>query len=407
MMTARRRNRTTRDWTNWSGSLRFTPGEIVSPADDEELAAVVRRAAAEHRVVRVAGTGHSSSALVETSDVLISLEKLTGLEWHDAEAGEAVVRAGSTLEDAGKDLFHVGLALHNLGDVNVQTVVGAVSTGTHGSGKQLQNLAAALIGGRFVSGRGEICELSTADASLLRAARCSLGAIGTFTAVRLKLLPAYRLRRREFCASVDDTLAHLDDLFDEHRNCDFYWYPRSDEIKIRTLDPEEDETSAIRFARCVEDHDGWSHDIISKRRVLKFDEMEYALPADAGPSCFQEIRARVRAVHRRTVAWRILYRYVAADDAYLSTAHGRDTVTISLHHNAGLPYQEYFDDIEPIFRAHGGRPHWGKKHSLRAGDLRPLYPEWNAFQGFRSRFDPDGVLLNSHLRDVLVDEGSD
>lgn len=396
----------THEWENWSGSVRFTPAEIAAPRRDEELAQLILRAREEGRVVRPVGAGHSSSHLVVSDDVLVSLDHFRGLESHDTDAGEATIGAGMTLKEAGETLFDVGLALHNLGDVNVQTAVGAVSTGTHGSGKRLQNLATALIGGRMVTGSGEIRELSAETMpEVIRAARCSLGGLGIFTSIRLKLLPAFKLRRQEICTSVTETLANLERLTDENRNLDFYWYPRSDEVKIRTHNDADAEEKPVGFGRVVEERDGWSHEIISKKRELKFEEMEYAMAAEAGPDCFLEIRKRILERHRKEVAWRVLYRFVAEDDAYLSTAYGRYTVTISLHHNAGLPFAPFFDDIEPIFRAYGGRPHWGKKHALRGEQLRDLYPEWDAYQRIRRQFDPDGTLLNSHLRELFALEG--
>jgi FAD/FMN-containing dehydrogenase len=385
-------------WQNWSGSLRFEPCQILTPAPEEEAARVVRSAAEQGRVVRVVGAGHSSSPLVETRDILLSLEKLRGMESHDSEAREAIVLAGTSLKEAGDALFDAGLALHNLGDVNVQTAVGAVSTGTHGSGKTLQNLASALVGGRMITARGEIREIPEDQ---IQAFRCSLGAHGIFTAVRLRLLPAFQLRRRELCTTSRDCMEHLDELAQSNRNFDFYWYPRSDQVKLRTMNPPDEFAVDLPYATVVEDRVGWSHTIISKERELKFEEMEYALPAEAGPPCFEEIRKRVLSHHRRTVAWRVLYRFVAADDAYLSTAHARETVTISLHHNAGMPYDEYFNDIEPIFRSYGGRPHWGKKHSLRAEQLRSLYPKWNAFLDVSRASDPDGVFFSPYLRSIL------
>jgi FAD/FMN-containing dehydrogenase len=399
---------TPKEWTNWSGSLRFVPGEVRSPRDDEELAEIVRQAAGEAKVVRVVGAGHSSSPLVETDEILVSLEHLRGLESHDRERQEAIVRAGSTLEETGEALFEAGLTMHNLGDVNVQTAAGAVSTGTHGSGKTLKNLATALIGGRMVTAAGEIREISIEnDRDLLLAGRCSLGAIGIFTSLRLQLLPAFKLRRREMCASVPDTMEHLGELLEANRNFDFYWYPRSDEVKLRTLNPLDDVQPEIRYAQTVHESTGWAHEIISKVRELKFEEMEYAMEAEAGPACFEEIRQKMLKIHRASVAWRVLYRFVAADDAYLSTAHDRFTVTISLHHNAGLPYDEFFNDIEPIFRAYGGRPHWGKKHSLREAELRPLYPKWETYQSVRREMDPGGVFLNRYLKSILGGKGDD
>lgn len=393
------------EWSNWSGSLRFLPDRIEHPADEAAVARIVAGAHRDGRTVRAVGAGHSSSALVETQEVLVSLDKHQGIVSHDAEAREATLRAGMTLHDASEALLDGGLAMPNLGDVDVQTVVGAVGTGTHGSGMKLQNLASPLVGGTLVTGTGEVRNFSIEkDGDLLRAIRVSLGALGVLTEMRLRLVPAFRLRRQERCGRVDDLMPRLDELARRHRNVDFYWYPRSDEAKLRVHDVEGSATEEVDFGVPVVDRTDWSGRILPRTRDLKFDEMEYALPYDEGPACFEQVRRRVKARHRKEVGWRILYRFVAADDAYLSPHHGRDSVTISLHHNAGLPFWDYFHDIEPIFREHGGRPHWGKKHTMTARELRPLYPEWDRFQRERKRLDPDGIFLNAHLRGLLVED---
>ncbi len=366
------------------------------------LVDLVRRAGTEKRTVRVVGAGHSSSPLVETEDILVSLERFQGIESYNSMAYEVVIRAGMTLHDAGQALLKIGLALENLGDVDVQTLAGAFGTGTHGTGKRLKNLSSQIIGVRMVTGTGDIveCRLDQ-EPDLLRAARVSLGVLGIFTALKLRLVPAYQLHRREYCTHIDTCLAHLDQLVAENRNFDFYWYPRSEEAKLRTLNLPGQAPNVLSYAPCVKDEIGWSSDILPKVRELKFDEMEYALPAEAGLACFQEVRQRVKERHRKLVGWRVLYRTVAADDAYLSPFYERDTVTISLHQNASLPFWEYFKDIEPIFRAYGGRPHWGKKHTLKADDLQTLYPMWNRFLEIRTRMDPEGLFLNPYLRNLL------
>jgi FAD/FMN-containing dehydrogenase len=302
-----------------------------------------------------------------------------------------------------RSLWRIGLAVPNTGDVDVQTIGGAIATGTHGSGRRLGNLATMLVGGRLVDGRGEVVDFSIEDdPALVRAARVSLGAFGVLTRLRLALLPAFELRRREWCTSVDTCMEHLEGLLERHRGVDFYWYPRSDEVKVRIADrPEAGDAAGPPGARLVSDECGPIGEVLPRTRELRFEEMEYALPAEAGPACFLAVRRRVKERHRKDVAWRTLYRAVAPDDAYLSPAHCRPTVTISLHHNAGLPYEQYFDDLEPIFREHGGRPHWGKKHNLTAADLRPLYPCWEDFLRLRARHDPRGIFLSPALRDLL------
>lgn len=390
------------EWKNWSGSLRFTPQQQVFPRSENEVADLVKRAAAANSKIRTVGAGHSSSALVETDAMLVSLRHLQGLVAYDQKKGEATIRAGMRVHDAGQALLQVGLAMHNTGDVDVQLVAGAIATGTHGSGRNLQNLATMLLGARLVTASGEIIEKHIEqDPACIRALRVSLGALGICTQLRLKLLPAFRLQRREYYAHIDQCLHHLDELIARNRNFDFYWYPRNDLVKLRVLNLPGEGDQDIAYAKPDKQMDGWSAEVLPRTRELRFDEMEYALPAEAGPACFEAVRRRIKARHRRQVAWRVMYRTVAADDAFLSPHYGRDSVTISLHHNAGLPFEAYFNDIEPIFRAYGGRPHWGKKHNLTAQELAPLYPELSRFLEIRKTMDPAGIFLNDHLKRLL------
>lgn len=335
----------------------------------------------------------------------MSLRDLHGLMDYDRQHHQATLGAGTKLHDAGVILHGVGLAMENLGDVDTQTIAGVIATGTHGSGRKLQNISATLIGVRAVTGTGEIVDWSIEQQpEYIRAARVSMGLLGIFTAVRLQLQRTHELRRREYCARTDDCLAHLDEIADAHRNFDFYWYPRRDEVKLRTLNPPELPPLAMPFARCIKEQCGFSHTIIARERELKFEELEYFVPAEAGVACFQEVRRRILSQHRQQVGWRVLYRFIAQDDGYLSPVYNRDSVAISVHQNAGLPYQAYFDDIEAIVRAHAGRPHWGKKHSLHGEALADLYPRWADFMQLRRRFDPDGVFLSESMSRLLGEE---
>lgn len=385
------------EFVNWSGSLRFTPQMHVAPRDESALQDLVRDAAASGKNLRVAGSGHSSSPLVATADVLVSLDHMQGLLYADKSSGQALIAAGTVLKDLGRALHEAGLGMENLGDVDTQTLAGVVGTGTHGSGRRLRNISAQVIGVRAVTGTGEIAEWSVEQhPQLLQALRVALGALGVFTAIRMQLQPAYQLCRREYWASTAACLENLDALADLHRNFDFYWYPRRDEVKIRTLNPPSAPLASLPFARICEET-GFSHEVIARVRELRFEEMEYFVPARVGPACFREVRRRILERHRKHVGWRVLYRLVAADDAYLSPAYGRDSVAISIHQNATLPFQEYFDDIEPIFRNYNGRPHWGKRHSLSGEALARHYPQWQRFMELRRQLDPSDVFLSGDL----------
>jgi FAD/FMN-containing dehydrogenase len=265
------------EWSNWSGSLRFRPGRIGAPQDEEELADLVRRAAAENRTVRVAGAGHSSSPLVQTEGILVSMKEFKGLESHDSEAREATLRAGITLKEAGKSLLDLGLAMENLGDVDLQSLVGAVGTGTHGTGKRLKILSAHLIGVRMVIGTGDIVEVSyDDDPELIKAARVSLGVLGIFTSLTLRLSPAFKLHRRECCTHIDDCLINLDKLMEENRNFDFYWYPRSDLAKVRIMNPPGEGPEDIPYARC--DKERLAGAPMSFRDIASSNLMRWSIP---------------------------------------------------------------------------------------------------------------------------------
>lgn len=398
-----------KEWVNWSESLRFTPETYAEPESEEELADLVRRAADEGRTVRPVGEGHSSTPIMATDDTLVSLRRITGLVSHDAEAGTATVKAGTGLQDYGRELHEVGLGLENYGDVDFQAIAGAVGTGTHGTGKKIGSFSSMVTGFRMVTASGDVVEVNEDDPETLRAARVSLGTLGIFTEITMRVVPSFRLRRREWCVHIEDCLENLDRLISENRNFDFYWHPRRDEAQLRTLNVPGNEPEHLfeELPPCEgvrKDDEDWSFEIIPQQRGLKFDEMEYMLPVENFRECFAEVRERIKEIHRQYVGWRVLCRTVAADEDFISPFNGRDTMTIALLQNNTLPYEEYFADMEPILRSYDGRPHWGKKHSLKADDLRPLYPDFDRFGGVRERMDPEGVLLNDYLRGLLVGE---
>jgi FAD/FMN-containing dehydrogenase len=389
-------------WRNWSGSVSFVPQQIARPKNEDELIATIRRARGAGLRIRSVGAGHSSSRLVETSDVLVTLEDLILEPVLESDASHVVVSGGMLLRDVGKALHRFGKAMHNLGDVDVQTIGGALATGTHGTGARLPGLAMALAGGRLVDSRGDV-HIIRPDDDRLRACRVSLGALGIFSSVSLAVLPAFELVRREWCAPIEECLHEWRGLVSENRSFDFYWYPRRDETKLRTWSPPEERVRATKTAQLLSEERGPSFEVLTRTRDLRFEEMEYLVPFEAGESCFREVRARILACHRREVAWRVLVRTTAGDDSFLSPAYGRASVAISVHHHAGLPFEGYFRDIEPILRDHAGRPHWGKKHFLRASELRKLYPQWNDFRAVRAALDPEGAMLSPYLRTVLGD----
>lgn len=370
------------------------------PGSEAEVAAIVRRATERNQTVRVYGSGHSFQPLCATDDMLLSLDKLAGVESADRQSLEATIRAGTKIHDLGEPLRQHGMALANQGDVDVQSLAGAISTGTHGTGRSLGSLSTQVVGLRLVTADGETFECSESNnAEMLSAARVSLGALGVVTAIHMRLVPAYRLHERTWQEPIEACLAQLDQHIASHRHFEFFWYPAADLAHAKSLDPTEsepDELSDVEGERI--DH---SDRIFPTVRENRFNEMEYSLPAEAGPACFREIRTLMRKRHSE-VTWPVEYRTVAADRIDLGPAHGRETIAISIHQAADLDHRAFFEDAERIFRAHDGRPHWGKLHSLHAKELAPLYPQWDHFQTVRRRLDPDGRFLNDHLKRLFV-----
>ena len=386
-------------WSNWSGRVKCEPRAIVQPASERAIADAVRDAAAAGRTVRVAGSGHSFTPLVATGETLLSLDDWHGIDEIDATHCRATVRAGSKIASLGEPLRVHGMGLANQGDVDVQAIAGALSTGTHGTGATLGNLSSQIRALRLVDGTGEVvaCD-GERDPELLDAARVSFGALGVLSTVTLQLVPAYRLHERVWKVGIDAWLAELDERVRRHRHFEFFWYPHKDYAEMKSLDPTDAEPDPM------EHHKGervdWSDRIFPSVRDLRFNEMEYAVPSASGPACFAAVRARMQEEHP-DVVWPVEYRTVAADTGWLSPMHARDSVAISIHQDAKLPCDDFFADVESVFREHGGRPHWGKIHNLRARDLAPLYPMWERFLDVRKRLDPRGVFLNDHLRELF------
>jgi FAD/FMN-containing dehydrogenase len=386
------------EWRSWSGALSFQPAERVRAGSEEEVTEAVRKAALGGRPVRPLGAGHSSMPLVETGGVLLSLDDGPGVETADAGALEAVTWAGATVHRVSHELLVHGLALENQGDIDVQCFAGAIGTGTHGTGATLRNLSSQVCALRLVTADGSVVEMDERDPERMRAVRVSLGALGIVTRLRLRVLPAYRLHERVWRVPIEECLDGLQAHITGNRHFEFFWFPSADRAEMKTLNPTQ--ADPAEAADRKGERIGWSADIISSVRDIRFHEMEYSLPEAAGPDCFREVRKAMRERHP-DVIWPVEYRTVAADDAFLSPHQGRPSVTISIHQDGRLPFREFFLDLEQILRARGGRPHWGKFHTATAEELRALYPDWERFRSVRAELDPEGRFLNAHLKALL------
>lgn len=426
-------------WSNWDGRQRCHPRARDRPGDVEELRGALGRAREAGRTVRVAGSGHSFTGLVPTDGTLISLERMNRVLEVDAASGLVRVQAGITIGQLNAALDRHGLAFENLGDIDQQTLAGATATGTHGTGSRLRNISSQLYAVELMRADGTVVTLDEAsDPDGWRAARVSLGALGVVTALTLRTVPAYRLHGVDGPAPLERTLEQLDGLPEEHDHFELYWFPYSDTALLRQGDRSEREpTPRSKLREYLEDillvNHGLhafsklgrrypvlipslnrlvtkvagssdrvdvSHRIFVSRRLVRFTEMEYAIPRAHAAEAIRAIRAGLQS-RRLPINFPIEVRFVAGDDALLSPAHGRGTCYIAVHAFDRMEYEPYFRMVEEIMNGFEGRPHWGKRHFQTAETLAPRYPEWERFARVRARMDPAGLFANAELDRVL------
>jgi L-gulonolactone oxidase len=416
-------------WENWSRTQRCEPAALVRPGSRAEVADAVARAAG----VRVAGAGHSFTGAVLTDGTLLSLERLNRVLDADPATGLARVEAGIDLHHLSRVLHMHGMALPNLGDIDVQSLAGAIATGTHGTGARLPNLSAQIEGVELVLADGSERELTGGD--LLRAARVSLGALGVVVAVTLRCVPSFKLRGVDQPERLDEVLASLDERA-RADHFEFFTFPHSPLALTRTNARTEADLkgpgrprawfedilmdnyafalvnrigrrrpgtipalnrAASRAASRRERVD-WSFRVFASPRRVRFVEMEYAVPRERAVDAVLGAR---EILERHPVSFPVEFRLVAADDALLSPAHGRDSAYVAVHVFEGVAFEPPFREVEAFMGTLGGRPHWGKWSFLGAGELAPRYPEWDAFGAARAELDPGGKFENAWVRGTL------
>jgi FAD-linked oxidoreductase len=426
-----------RRFRSWSGLVQCAPRRWESPADLDGIRRAVRETASAGGRLRVAGSGHSFTELVASADTLLSLERFRGLEDGRADEGAVWVRAGTPLWELNEALAARGLALENLGDIDRQTVAGAVSTGTHGTGLTVGCLSTQVTAATLVTAAGDVLECSERESpEVFRAVQVSLGALGVLARLRWRVVPAFRLRCQRRRQDLQACLAELPRHGAEHRHFELYWFPYADTVQLKAFDPTSepergglwrwtDEWLAenLGFGALCRSCRVWpglcrgtcrlsarlqgegvavhaSHRAFCTRRLVRFHEMEYGLTLERAAAVFREVKDWIDR-HRPAVCFPLELRFVRGDDIPLSMASGRDSAFLAAHAYRGMEFRAYFDGLEGILRNHGGRPHWGKLHSLTAPELSRLYPRWSEFQAVRERLDPGRLFGNPYLERVL------
>lgn len=416
-------------WRNWSGS-QFSAVHIFKPININELSGMVQ----SHAHIRAVGAGHSFSPLAKTDEVLLNLDQFKGIVAFDQEKTQCTVQAGTRLYDLGKDLAPINQALINQGDIDQQSLAGAISTGTHGTGINLPCISAFVEGFELLTADGELLQCHREqNAEIFQAGRVALGSLGILTQIILQNRPQYKLKEQIRLCSLKDIFTHIDQWKHQHRHIEFWAFLHADQVMLKTLDetdatiqprteswPSEDAllTLCSELTRklpatnpylqkllgvfvkptCYVD---WSHRIFPTPRNTKFNEMEYQIPVDSGLQCLDEILHILRK-HQVPMFFPIEFRYVKGDEIWLSPFYQRDSVSISIHQFYKQDYRTIFDLIEPILQKYQGRPHWGKLHSMSTASLRELYPKWDDFMVLRQQLDPQQKWLNPYLKQLFL-----
>ena len=430
-------------WQNWAGTASASPARRYWPRSTEEIADAITSATRDGLPVRALGSGHSFTPAAVTSGAALDLSGWSGIVSADLASGLVTVRSGTTIRELNGALDVLGLAMANLGDIDAQTVSGAISTGTHGTGAKLQGIAAQVAGLELVLADGSVVSCSAAERQdLFNAARVSLGALGVLSTVTLQCVPAFILAADERPMPLEEVLGRFGELAAGNDHFEFYWFPYGKNALVkrnnrlaggdgpsampswrRFLEYEVMENAAFgalcRTGRAVpatikplnrlaaatlskRTYSAPSHEVFVTPRRVRFVESEYAVPRESLLDVLAELRAGVgRLAH--PVMFPVEVRVAAADDVWLSTAYGRDSAYVAIHQYVGLPYTDYFRLFESIATSVGGRPHWGKMHTRDAAYLGQAYPRFADFLRVRDETDPGRLFANPYLTQVFGD----
>jgi L-gulono-1,4-lactone dehydrogenase len=429
------------DWSNWAGNQRASAVRVIRPTSVDEVVDAMKAASAEGLTVKPVGAGHSFTAAALTDAVRLDMSGLASVVSVDRERRVITVGAGMRLRELNALLAEMGLAMPNLGDIDSQTISGAISTGTHGTGATFGCLATFVSELTLVSGSGDVIHCSaTENADVFDAARVGVGAVGVITDVTLSVVDAFTLRADEHGARLADVFGDLPSFVDGHDHFEMYWFPYTDLVQVKCNDrvpasdrpqpqPEwrrwlDDEflsntvfEGACRVGRAVPAlvptisrvsaralssrvYTARSDRVFCSPRRVRFTEMEYGIPRAALPLAFDALRRIVDGLPFK-VAFPVEVRFTAADNIWLSHGYGRDNAYIAIHQYVGMPYEPYMRAFEKVATELGGRPHWGKLHWRDAESLRSAYPRFADFVAARDRLDPSRVFANSYTRQVF------
>ncbi|NRP17534.1 L-gulono-1,4-lactone dehydrogenase [Ensifer adhaerens] len=403
-------------WRNWVGNQSCIVRQRGAPESEAALAEMVREATSQGLNVRCAGSGHSFTPVALTSGLHLTLSNMQGVVNIDQARKRVAVKAGTTINQLGKVLKSNGLSLINQGDIDSQALAGALTTGTHGTGATLGNMASQIVGMRLVQPDGSVLVVDETTPDLLEAARVSIGMLGVISEITLQAMDSYNLHEKLWRCTFDEMIEQHDELAARHRHFGFFWCPvpesrhcycLPDTASVSTTDKTSDvcEMKVIDITDRPPMEEGfekiaYSSEIYPIEYVPNFHELEYAVPVAHGKDAVKAVRKLMLEKHP-TCIYPIEYRFTAGDTGWISPFYEQDSITLSVSGEPGTDYWEYLKDVDTILRQYGSRPHWGKLHFLGADDVTALYPRAGDFRALRAKIDPEGRFLNDHLRQLF------
>jgi len=417
-------------WSNWSGFQQAHPQHILHPENVLELQHIVQ----SHPKIRVVGAGHSFTPLVCTDATLVSLNQISGMASSDIGHSRCSLYAGTRLYNLDQYLEPINQALMNQGDIDQQSLAGAVSTGTHGTGADLHCISAYVEDFELLTASGEILNCSrTENSEIFAAGRVSLGSLGILTKITMQNRPRFKLKEHIQLCTVADMMQFIQRWKHQHRHIECFVFSHAEKLMLKTLDETDEELQPRKESYPSEDTlltvcseliknvpslnpyvqkllgtfvkpttaVDWSSKIFPTVRNTKFNEMEYQIPVDDGLDCLEEVLATLRQ-HKVATFFPLEFRFVKGDDIWISPFYQQDSISISVHQYYKQDPRLIFDIVEPIFQKYKGRPHWGKMHSMKASQLRSLYPKWDDFLRLRQQLDPERKFLNPYLEQLFL-----
>jgi FAD-linked oxidoreductase len=420
-------------WSNWSGNQVSYPAERSRPRDIEALVSLLKETDGK---IRAVGAGHSFSGLVPTDETLLSMARFRGISHINAETKEVTAGAGTRLAALGDELWENNLGMINMPDINTQALAGAIATSTHGTGQQFGSLSSFVTGLTLVTASGEVLKCSaTENKDVFDAARCNVGSLGIITDITMQMRDSYYLKERSEMLPIDEAFEKMEGMRLAKRHFEAYGLPHANHILLIEFDEVSKEESDAKQADAVsgdayetfrtladvidmmpflrgavmsiaprtvgvEERYGPWNKIFGNVRDMRFNEMEYTVPAEDGLACFREVLNTIKEKNI-DVIFPIEYRYIGEDDIWLSQFYKRPGAAISVHNFHDKPYMPYFAEMEAIFDRYQGRPHWGKLHTKTEQEFAALYPQWEAFKEVRQRLDPNRRFINEHLEPIF------